>query len=160
MAARSKPQPSMPESPPEMPDLMGPAEQPVELKRRFTTPASPTSPKVPLPSREVLAAQKVAEVERRKKESLDAHRKRMQDEEDGKAAKAALQQSLQKKFDEWAMTVDGKYKDVRTLLTTIPDVVWADSGYVAPNIAEIMMSKAATKKEYRKAILMCHPDKQ
>lgn len=143
-----------------MPNLMEPGEKP-ELQRRFTTPpGDPTAPQVPLPSREVLAANRIAEVERRKQESLDAHRKRQKDEEDGKAAKVVLQQSLAKKFDEWSLMPDGKFKDVRTLLCSIPDVIWADSGYVAPKIGDVMLNANATKKEYRKAILMCHPDKQ
>ena len=30
-----------------------------------------------------------------------------------------------KKFDEWSLMPDGKFKDVRTLLCSIPDVVFA-----------------------------------
>ena len=80
------------------------------------------------------------------------------DDETQKVKKAAAQIALSDKFDVWS-THSGKIRDVRTLLGTIDSVIWPESGWSTVSVGELMMSEAAVKKAWRKAIIICHPDR-
>ena len=62
-------------------------------------------------------------------------------------------------MDKWALTEQGKFKDVRSLLSTMGSVLWEGSGWVDVPMGELMISDAAVKKTYRKAIGLRHPDR-
>ncbi len=66
-------------------------------------------------------------------------------------------------MDLWALVsvTDGsrKYKDIRTLLSSLDQVLWPDSGWKSVSAGDLLMSDAAVKKTYRLAITLCHPDK-
>ena len=76
-----------------------------------------------------------------------------------KQMKVEAQNSLSESYDRWALTDAGKLRDVRTLLSTLPQVMWPDSGWVPIPISELMLSDATVKKAWRKAIIICHPDR-
>lgn len=73
--------------------------------------------------------------------------------------KLEAQSQLGAELDRWALTEQGKFKDVRSLLANVSGVLWANSGWVDVPIGELMMSEAAVKKAHRRAIILCHPDK-
>lgn len=73
--------------------------------------------------------------------------------------KLDMQSQLGPELDRWAMTEQGKFKDVRSLLSSMSSVLWPSSGWEDPPFGELMINEAAVKKTYRKAIIMCHPDK-
>jgi hypothetical protein len=73
--------------------------------------------------------------------------------------KLDMQNLLGPELDRWAMTEQGKFKDVRSLLSSMSSVLWAGSGWDDPAFGELMINDSAVKKTYRKAIIMCHPDK-
>ena len=81
------------------------------------------------------------------------------DESNKRQSKLDSQANLSGIFDQWALTEQGKFKDVRSLLSSLSSVLWADSGWVDVPLGELMMSDACVKKSYRKAIILCHPDK-
>lgn len=73
--------------------------------------------------------------------------------------KLDMQNQLGPELDRWAMTEQGKFKDVRSLLSSMSSVLWPGSGWDDPPFGELMTSEPAVKKTYRRAIIMCHPDK-
>jgi hypothetical protein len=73
--------------------------------------------------------------------------------------KLDMQSQLGPELDRWAMTEQGKFKDVRSLLSSMSSVLWPNSGWEDPPFGELMINEAALKKTYRKAIIICHPDK-
>merc|ERR1719171_2679074 len=77
------------------------------------------------------------------------------------AAKVEAGQQLQAELDKWALTTDGKsFKDIKTLLSTVHDVFWQNSNWTPISLSDLMINPAEkSKKFYRKAILLCHPDK-
>lgn len=73
--------------------------------------------------------------------------------------KSEIQNEIGSVLDSWALTEQGKLKDVRTLLSTMDSVLWSKSGWESVALSELMMNESVVKKVYRKAILVCHPDK-
>jgi hypothetical protein len=93
-------------------------------------------------------------------ERLQNFQSRALREEQLKEAKGAAGQSaLGVELDNWAYTEDKKLRDVRTLLATLDKVLWCDSGWIAPNLGELMLNDAVVKKAWRKAIIITHPDR-
>ncbi len=85
----------------------------------------------------------------------------VEDDKKRKEEKLGAQFSLSSEFDNWAFTGSDckKFKDVRALLGTIQDVIWVDSGWDAISMGELMINQSAVKKAWRKAIVLCHPDR-
>jgi hypothetical protein len=81
------------------------------------------------------------------------------EEANKRQGKLDVQAQIGSELDKWAMTEQGKYKDVRSLLSSISNVLWPNSGWVEIPMGELMMNEAMVKKTYRKAIIMCHPDR-
>jgi hypothetical protein len=100
-----------------------------------------------------------AKIEAPEISAAESFRQRSLLEEQKKQQKSEAQSSSGAKFDTWAKTEDGKLRDVRTLLSTVENVIWEDSGWVNISMSDLMMSDAAVKKFYRKAIILCHPDR-
>ena len=74
-------------------------------------------------------------------------------------SKLELQNSLGRVLDNWCFSEPGKYKDIRSLLSSISTVLWNNSGWVDVPIGELMLNETVVKRTYRKAIIMCHPDR-
>mmetsp|Transcript_11616 Transcript_11616/g.33815 ORF Transcript_11616/g.33815 Transcript_11616/m.33815 type:complete len:91 (+) Transcript_11616:1236-1508(+) len=62
-------------------------------------------------------------------------------------------------MDKWAKTSDGSYKDIRSLLSTLQDVLWEGHDWKPISLSTLMMSSAEVKKAYRLALILAHPDR-
>lgn len=125
------------------------------------SPPTPTPPPVVMPDR----AKLVAEREAAEKAAVDAanrvHTERRNSEEQLKKDKLHMSNKLYAEMDGWAKTADGQnFKDVRTLISTVHTVLWPNSGWQPLPLSELVAKDSNVKKYYRKAVLMCHPDKQ
>ncbi|XP_039023924.1 J domain-containing protein required for chloroplast accumulation response 1-like [Hibiscus syriacus] len=63
-------------------------------------------------------------------------------------------QTIDAKIRQWS----GKQEHIRSLLSTLQYVLWADSGSKPVPITDIIEGRAV-KKSYQKALLCLHPDK-
>eukprot|EP00927_Polykrikos_kofoidii_P082709 TRINITY_DN8290_c0_g1_i1.p1 TRINITY_DN8290_c0_g1~~TRINITY_DN8290_c0_g1_i1.p1 ORF type:complete len:417 (-),score=98.41 TRINITY_DN8290_c0_g1_i1:43-1293(-) len=62
-------------------------------------------------------------------------------------------------FDKWAKTSDKEsWNDIRALLSTMHTVLWPESGWKPVSLSDLLAA-GAIKKQYRKAILVVHPDR-
>ena len=80
-------------------------------------------------------------------------------EEAQRAAKIAASREHEVAIEKWHKNPDGTCKDVRTLLGTLHEVLWENSGWQPVPLSELMTNAAALKKAHRKCILLTHPDK-
>merc|ERR1712150_118156 len=92
-------------------------------------------------------------------EKLQRHRELQEGEQKLKADKQDAAARLGSQMEAWAKTPDGKFKDVRTLISHVHQVIWDDADWTAPSMADLMMNKAAVKKAYRRICVHTHPDK-
>jgi len=123
-------------------------------------PAAPAPPKVQIPDRETLVAQREAREKAQYEENIRRHNENRIKEEKTKADKVQLNNKLSTEMDRWAKTSDGtSFKDIRTLLSTMHTVIWQDSGWEALSLAELVAKDGNVKRYYRKAIVLCHPDR-
>ncbi|KAK1934849.1 hypothetical protein X943_002255 [Babesia divergens] len=60
---------------------------------------------------------------------------------------------------QWAYDPGEKIKDIRTLLYTLPQVLWDSVNWTPMDISSCASDKDIIKKYYRSALLICHPDK-
>lgn len=106
----------------------------------------------------------VAEREAREKKRIDDANKRHLEtkaaEEQMKKDKVDQGNKLHQELMAWAKTPDGTaFKDIKALLSTMDKVMWENSGWEPVSLADLL-EPAKVKKAYRKAIIMCHPDRQ
>uniref|UniRef100_A0A0G4HLX5 J domain-containing protein n=1 Tax=Chromera velia CCMP2878 TaxID=1169474 RepID=A0A0G4HLX5_9ALVE len=134
-----------------------PSSQPSSPFPRTNPPVSP-SPDAGL-SREELAARREAVKAQRIEEVKQAHEERQRVEAQKLQEKLGAAASLSEEMDRWAKNSDGTFKDVRTLISTLETVLWEGANWKAISIADLTMNESEVKKAYRKAVLMCHPDK-
>jgi hypothetical protein len=113
----------------------------------------PTSVQPPRPSSEP-GLKKLEIVDNRETYSQRTAREQRQQE-----AKVTAQMALSEVFDCWSKDESGKLRDVRTLIASLPKVLWAESGWEPINLGELMLSEGAVKKAWRRAVILCHPDK-
>jgi len=133
---------------------------PVKLeRRRASAESAPATVPARPPNREELVKARLE----REAAQVQAARELAQANALGEATrrqeKLDMQSQLGPELDRWAMTEQGKFKDVRSLLSSMSTVLWPNSGWEDPPFGELMINEAAVKKTYRKAIIMCHPDK-
>merc|ERR1719401_118978 len=122
-------------------------------------PSAPPAPKVPVPDRNTLVMQREAETQRRVTEMAAQAKAVAQKEADTKGGKLDANSKLGPLLDTWARTPDGtKFKDIRTLLSTMHEVTWDGAGWKQVTLADLL-APGAIKKIYRKAIIIAHPDK-
>lgn len=81
------------------------------------------------------------------------------DEANRRQEKMSAQNQLGAVLDKWALTEQGKFKDVRSLLSSMNMVLWDNSGWSDVPLGELMINDATVKKSYRRAIVLCHPDR-
>lgn len=74
-------------------------------------------------------------------------------------AKVTAQMALSETFDKWSREESGKLRDVRTLLSTMEKVLWPESGWERITLGDLMLSEASVKRSWRKAVILCHPDR-
>ncbi|UKJ87858.1 hypothetical protein MACJ_000298 [Theileria orientalis] len=61
--------------------------------------------------------------------------------------------------DKWSLTSDGKLKDIRSLLSTLQNVLLDDVVWEPMPLSLLVGDKDSIKKYYKKALLTFHPDK-
>mmetsp|Transcript_17350 Transcript_17350/g.52310 ORF Transcript_17350/g.52310 Transcript_17350/m.52310 type:complete len:392 (+) Transcript_17350:91-1266(+) len=125
------------------------------------SPPTPAPPPVVIPDRQTLVAQREAAERARVEEANRIHNERRDSEEQLRKDKLSMSNKLYAEMDAWAKTADGQsFKDIRTLLSTVHTVIWPNSGWDPLSLSELVAKDSNVKRYYRKAILMCHPDKQ
>ncbi|KAF7458429.1 protein-tyrosine-phosphatase [Cryptosporidium felis] len=62
-------------------------------------------------------------------------------------------------INKWSRKPDGTYKDIRILLSTLHQVLWKGAQWEPVEISQLMSDIEVVKKLYRKAIILCHPDR-
>uniref|UniRef100_A0A7S1SFU5 J domain-containing protein n=1 Tax=Alexandrium catenella TaxID=2925 RepID=A0A7S1SFU5_ALECA len=121
---------------------------------------SPPTPTPPLDRAKLVAEREAAE-KARVDEANRVHAERRQSEEQLKKDKLKMSNKLYAEMDGWAKTPDMQsFKDIRTLLSTVHTVMWPNAGWQPLTLSELVAKDSNVKKYYRKAVLMCHPDKQ
>jgi len=122
--------------------------------------ASPPSPVVVL-DREKLRAEREAREQQRVRDAAARQAEQQRKEEQLKADKVTEGNKVDAEMIAWAKTSDGQsYKDIKVLLSTMHNVTWPDCQWKELPLSELMSGPNTVKKHYRKAILICHPDKQ
>jgi len=113
-----------------------------------------------MPDREELVRKRLEEKERRIQEASNNVKAAADAETTLRAAKVSAANKLGPQLDKWAKTSDGQnWKDIRTLLSSMHGVIWPDCNWKAVSLADLIAS-GNTKKAYRRAIIITHPDKQ
>jgi len=105
--------------------------------------------------RRFLREKRLAAQAERMKRQLQEKRAREEAENAVNEGKRDYRDVLQPKIDSWAA---GKRDNIRALLSTLDQVLWQDSGWTKPSIAD-MVEDAKVKRVYMKANLIVHPDK-
>ncbi|UKK00270.2 hypothetical protein MACK_000340 [Theileria orientalis] len=62
-------------------------------------------------------------------------------------------------IDKWSLTSDGKLKDIRSLLSTLQNVLLDDVVWEPMPLSLLVGDKYSIKQYYKKALLTFHPDK-
>ncbi|OQR90216.1 hypothetical protein THRCLA_09406 [Thraustotheca clavata] len=96
---------------------------------------------------------KAAEIERARQELLA--RDQAKNQLDNAKANAAV--ALGPKLKNWAED-NGRKKNIRTLISTMHQIMWADSKWAEVNMGKLLTPNDV-KKQYRRAIMVVHPDK-
>eukprot|EP00438_Fugacium_kawagutii_P026724 Skav228690 [mRNA] locus=scaffold2247:427009:427506:- [translate_table: standard] len=123
-----------------------------------TAPAPPAAKAKPL-DRAQLVAERQAREKREYDEKMKRHEDQKAQEERSKKEKLELNDVLAKELNDWAKTPDGQsYKEIRTLLSTMHSVMWQGAGWKELSLSELV-ADSSIKKNYRKAILLAHPDR-
>ncbi|OII73714.1 uncharacterized protein cubi_03512 [Cryptosporidium ubiquitum] len=68
-------------------------------------------------------------------------------------------EDLVEEIGRWSRKPDGSYKDIRVLLSSLQQVLWKDAQWEPVEFSKLMSDMELVKKVYRKAIILCHPDK-
>lgn len=121
--------------------------------------AAPAPPKAKPLDRAQLVAERQARERREYEEKIKRHEEQKAREERSKKEKLELNDVLSKELNDWAKTPDGQsYKEIRTLLSTMHSVMWQGAGWKELSLSELV-ADSSIKKNYRKAILLAHPDR-
>lgn len=105
--------------------------------------------------RRVLRQRRIQEKHERMMRQLADTRAREAAVEAEKAGKVELRGEIQPRINAWCA---GRKDNIRALLSTLHTVLWEDSGWVQPSIAD-MVEVPKVKRWYMKANLVVHPDK-
>ncbi|KAJ1614907.1 DNAJ domain-containing protein [Cryptosporidium canis] len=66
---------------------------------------------------------------------------------------------LVEEIGRWSRKHDGSYKDIRVLLSSLHQVLWESAHWEQVEFSKLMSDVELVKKMYRKALVLCHPDK-
>lgn len=105
--------------------------------------------------RRLLREKRLAIQAERIQRQLAEKQEREENERAEKEGKVVFRDTLKPKIDRWA---HGKSDNIRALLSSLHVVLWEDSGWTPPSIAD-MVEDAKVKRVYMKANLIVHPDK-
>ena len=128
-------------------------------QRRVSTESAPATVPARALNREELVKARLEREAAQVQAARDLAQAHAQGEATRRQEKLDMQSMLGPELDRWSLTEQGKFKDVRSLLSSMSSVLWPNSGWDDPPFGELMINDAAVKKTYRKAIIMCHPDK-
>ncbi|EER15054.1 homeobox-containing protein, putative [Perkinsus marinus ATCC 50983] len=128
------------------------------ITSRSSNPAAPQVRAEDL-DREALKAARLKAKEERIRAKHEEFASRQREEATKREAKLDAQGRLAEELDHWAYTEQGKPKDIRTLLSNMEEALWPNSGWSTVSAGELMVNTGAVKKAYRKAIILCHPDR-
>lgn len=78
---------------------------------------------------------------------------------DAKGQTSEEYEAIKNAIIQWAYDSGEKIKDIRTLLYTLPQVLWERVNWTPMDISSCASDKDIIKKYYRSALLICHPDK-
>lgn len=81
--------------------------------------------------------------------SISSGRKRIEQEKLQAKLNASDDPDLRREFLRWAKTSEGTYKDLRTLLSSLQEILWNDADWTPKTISDLMMSSQRVKKAYR-----------
>ena len=129
----------------------------IDLSSASTQPP-PAAPPAPKLNREELVAKREAAIQEKVnqalefKQEVDENQKRESEELD--AAKLKHDRNL----TDWAFDQSKKKRNVRTLLSTMHKVLWAECTWKAVGLGDIIEPKKV-KLQFRKAMLVVHPDR-
>eukprot|EP00397_Hematodinium_sp_SG-2012_P043494 GEMP01048362.1.p1 GENE.GEMP01048362.1~~GEMP01048362.1.p1 ORF type:complete len:395 (+),score=87.62 GEMP01048362.1:100-1284(+) len=136
-----------------------PRPSPRQFSPSASEPAPPGGHSAALPSREELQRKNAEAIQAAAAAAGAALTDRVKEEERMRTEKLKSAESLSAQLDKWAFNADGSVKDCRTLLGTIPDVMWPECTFTPTSVPELMMSSAKLKRAYRSCILVFHPDR-
>jgi hypothetical protein len=124
-------------------------------------PKTPTPPtvKTPPPDREELVRRRLEGESAKVQAARDFAQQNATEEANRRQLKLESQNALGTELDKWSLTEQGKLKDVRSLLSSMQAVLWTNSGWEPVAMGELMINDSSVKKCYRKAIILCHPDR-
>eukprot|EP00914_Ancora_sagittata_P019798 GHVO01039410.1.p1 GENE.GHVO01039410.1~~GHVO01039410.1.p1 ORF type:complete len:178 (-),score=35.18 GHVO01039410.1:139-672(-) len=111
------------------------------------------------PCREELVRRRVENTEKRVNEAVARQKENAQVESDRLRAKHEVSEILKNELDHWCLNDDGTIKDIRILLSSMQNVLWPDSEWESAPLPKLMISSDIVKRYFRKAIILCHPDK-
>lgn len=101
------------------------------------------------------------ERERQMQADVEKAREELRQREQAKNQMNAMKDSanavLGPKLKAWAED-NGRVKNIRTLLSTMHTVMWDDSKWTEVNMGKLIQTNDI-KKQYRKAMIVVHPDK-
>merc|ERR1712194_768058 len=108
-----------------------------------------------------LVREREAEQARRIAEKASLHAEREKKDKASKEDRAQAGQELRADLDKWALNgADGKsFRDIRTLLATLHEVIWEGSTWSALSLGDLMLDPRRVKRAWQKAILISHPDR-
>merc|ERR1712136_83981 len=108
------------------------------------SPAEVPTPPVPFPNREELVAKREQNQRDRIQQTYLQHTEQRDKESIMKTDKVKVNSQIGAQMDAWARTPDGSsFKDISVLLTSLDQVI----------------KESNVKTFYRKAIIICHPDR-
>jgi len=124
------------------------------------SPAEVPTPPVPFPNREELVAKREQNQRDRIQQTYLQHTEQRDKESIMKTDKVKVNSQIGAQMDAWARTPDGSsFKDISVLLTSLDQVIWPGSKWEPLSMSDLLMKESNVKTFYRKAIIICHPDR-
>ncbi|KAH8740703.1 hypothetical protein FG386_002665 [Cryptosporidium ryanae] len=68
-------------------------------------------------------------------------------------------QRINEEINNWCRKSDGTYKDISVLLSSLHHVLWESAHWEPVEFSKLMTNTELLKRTYRKALILCHPDK-
>jgi len=104
------------------------------------------------------SAKEQAEIQQKVEEKLQEHRDRIEKEEKLIEAKIDTRDKFEERIKAWSHQ-NNMRRDLRTLLSTLHNVLWENSKWKTVGLSDVLTPRQI-KKQYRKAIMVIHPDRQ
>ncbi len=122
--------------------------------------AAPPAVKAEDLNREELKAEKEAKKAAAREEKMKNYEEQRDKEIADKKDRLEAGEKLKVELDAWCLDpTKNTWRDVRTLLGNMHDVVWEGANWTKQDLGDLMMNPAKVKKARQRAILIAHPDK-